>query len=135
MKKLIIILLFICGQVKAQVPLVLKGVNTEYFKVFVYEIKYHYENDSIKIDNFLLTDIQANKQNDITYEVNLPLKNWYLIAYLDIENREKAVIIKTGNFAVKEPMVFTADFTNTNDYDVDYDPVTNSYSGRIISIR
>ncbi len=135
MKKLIIILLFICGQVKAQVPLVLKGVNTEYFKVFVYEIKYHYENDSIKIDNFLPTDIQADKQDDITYEVNLPLKNWYLIAYLDIENREKAVIIKTGNFAVKEPMVFTADFTNTNDYDVDYDPVTNSYSGRVISIR
>lgn len=135
MKYLLFTLLFICGQVNAQVPLTLKGTNTEYFKIFVFEIKHHIENDSIKVDGFVPIDIEIRNSGDLTYEVNLPIKNWYLINFVDVDNRSKVLMIRTGDNELKEPMVFTADFNTKNDCFVEYDPIKDTYSQTIFSLK
>ena len=135
MKYVICMIVLIYGQLNAQVPLVLNGTNTEYFKVFVFEIKHHIENDSIKVDGFVHSNVEVRSSGDLTYEVNLPTKNWYLINFVDIDKRSKVLIIRTGDHNLTEPMVFKADFNTKNDCFVDYNPINDIYSQTIFSLK
>jgi hypothetical protein len=135
MKYLAVILLFICGQIVAQVPVILKSKNSEDFNVHFYEIKYKVTpEDSIKIKEFVHLDMEAEYIGNYSYYAKLELNTWYLILYSDKKGNLKNLFFQTDNLSVKSPMTITADFSNTKSCYVQYDPQKKTYVGQLFNL-
>jgi hypothetical protein len=134
MKLLAFLFAFTCGQVIAQVPVLLKSKNIDTFEVIIYNIEYHISNDSIKIDDYKYVDLNTYYVGDLSYYTVLPKNSWFLVIYLEPEGSTKSLFFETSELSYKEPIVFVADFNTTKDYYVQYDPEKNIYSGSEIDI-
>ena len=136
MKWLLILMLCICGQIVAQVPVILKSKEAIEFDVYPYEVKYHVsENDSIKIDGFVESDLALKHIDKLLYEATLELNTWYLLLYVDLKGHKKHLFFKTEEWSLTTPLVLTADFLNPNTYYyVQYDPIKQIYTGEYLNV-
>jgi hypothetical protein len=134
MRLLLILALLLSCKVSAQVPVVVKGRSTQHFDVKVYAIRYYMKDDSVKIRDIELVDIEAKKTAYNTYEVQLEENGWYLVLSYDQFYKAKNLYIETGPSTTK-PYVYIADFSTNNDYYVNYDIATNKYVGELILFK
>jgi len=134
MKYLLVLVLLSSLSLTAQVPVLLKSKNIDTFEVIIYEIKYHIVNDSVKIDDFSFIDLNTYYVGDLSYYTVLPKNNWFLIVYMEPTGNAKSLFFQTDELALKDPLIFIADFNTTKDYYVQYDPDKHIYTGSEIDI-
>jgi hypothetical protein len=135
MKYLIITALFICGQVTAQVPLMLKSKNTDSFKIYAYEVSYYItDQDSVKINGFIHSDLDIKYIDNTTYYAKLDANKWYLLLHVDSKGNKKNLFFQTDILSLNSPLTITADFLSPNNYYMQYDALTKTYKGGILNI-
>jgi hypothetical protein len=111
----------------SQVPLILKAENVDTFEVFVYEVQYHFEGDSLKVDNFLYIDLPQFYAGPMSYGITLPKNNWYLVLSRSLDGVEKTLFFKTESYIPPKPLIYIADFSTTLLCYVVYDPKEGKY--------
>jgi hypothetical protein len=129
MKVLTLMFLLTCGQVIGQQTVICKYINTDTVDLYVYKIIYHISNDSVKIDDFVPSNIQAyyDPENKL-FEFELAQNDFYLVFFVNpLTDISKDMYIQTGPKSLDKPMLFTADFSSLYSLCVSYDPDNDIY--------
>lgn len=131
MRIILLIMLLLSGKLIAQQPVICKCINTQNgVNVRVFAVDYHFDRDSIIVDNYRNTDITPDPINTNEAKVELEEETLYLILFEDIvTHQRKYIYIETGPKTVST-LVYTADFSSPYSLMVIYDRSSESYKER-----
>lgn len=136
MKSILLIMLLVSSKIIAQQPVICKYINTSNgVNVRVFTVDYHFEKDSLIVDDYELTDIIPKVIKSGGGVVKLDKDQFYLILFEDIvTHQRKYIYIETGTKTVS-PLVYTADFNSPYSLMVIYDKTSKSYKERRFIIQ
>lgn len=124
---LLIMLLFSSGLI-AQQSVICKCINTlNGVNVRVFAVDYHFDKDSIIVDNYRNTEIVPNPINTNEAIVKLEEGTFYLILFEDIVTHQRKYIYIEISDKTFSPLIYTADFNSPYSLMVTYDKSAKSY--------
>lgn len=128
MRIILLMMLLISIKLIAQQSVICKCINTPNgVNVRVFAVDYHFDRDSIIVDNYRNTEIIPDPINTNEAVVKLEDETFYLILFEDIvTHKRKYIYIETGNKTLS-PLIYTADFNSPYSLMVTYDKSAKSY--------
>lgn len=131
MRIILLIMLLLSSKLVAQQSVICKCVNTQNgVNVRVFAIDYHYDRDSLIIDNYTPTDIVPDPINTNEAVVELEGETLYLILFEDIVTHQRKYIYIETSIETVSTLVYTADFNSPYSLLVTYDKTSRSYKER-----
>ena len=132
MRIILLMMLLISSKLIAQQSVICKCINTPNgVNVRVFAVDYHFDRDSIIVDNYRPTDIVPEVLDSDRALVKLNENQFYLILFEDIvTHKRKYIYIETGKKSASS-LVYTADFDSPYSLMVTYDKSAKSYREKL----
>ena len=121
-------MLLISSKLIAQQSVICKCINTPNgINVRVFAVDYHFDRDSIIVDNYTLSDIVPKVLETGVVSVKLDQTQFYLILFEDVVTHQRKYIYIETSDKTFSPLIYTADFNSPYSLMVTYDKSAKSY--------